>query len=106
MTMSGLGALGFAMIPATALILGGVAAAFHPPAPWLRTLLQHFAAGVVFAAVAGELLPRELDQHRPLPFVLGFAAGIALMLAIRAITERSEGKAGTTGSGQATGLVL
>src|SRR4051794_39195657 len=106
LTMSGLGALGFALIPAAALILGGVVAAFHPPAPGLRSLLQHFAAGVVFAAVAGELLPREMDQHHPLPFVLGFAAGIALMLAIRAITERSETRAGAAGSGPVTGLVL
>ncbi len=106
MTISGLGALGFALIPAAALILGGVVAAFHPPAPGLRSLLQHFAAGVVFAAVAGELLPRELDEHHPLPFVLGFAAGIALMLAIRAITERSEAKPGTSGSGGATSLIL
>ena len=106
MTISGLGALGFALIPAAALILGGVVAAFHPPAPGLRSLLQHFAAGVVFAAVAGELLPREMDEHHPLPFVLGFAAGIALMLAIRALTERSEAKSGTSGSGGATGLDL
>jgi ZIP family zinc transporter len=106
MTVSGPGALGFALIPAIALIVGGVIAAFHPPAPWLRSLLQHFAAGVVFAAVAGELLPREMDEHRPVPFVLGFAAGIALMLAIRELTARSESRAGTSGSGGATSLVL
>ncbi|MFC6666990.1 hypothetical protein ACFP9V_17785 [Deinococcus radiopugnans] len=45
------------LIPVAATVLGGVVASFRPPGPRLRSFVQHFAAGVVFAAVAGELLP-------------------------------------------------
>ncbi len=80
----------FAFAPALALVVGGTVAVVRPPASATRSRLQHLAAGVVFAAVAGELLPQELEQHRPLPIVLGFAAGVALMLGIRQLTEGAE----------------
>lgn len=87
--------LAYALIPAGALLVGGVVAAYRPPGPQLRSALQHLAAGVVFAAVAGELLPQELNEHRPLPLVVGFALGIGLMLLIRAWAERSVAAEGT-----------
>lgn len=94
------GILAYALAPALALVVGGVIAAFRPPGIRLRGLLQHLAAGVVFAAVAGELLPRELEEHRPLPVVFGFAAGVALMLVVRRLAE---GK-GTGAAGGSPGL--
>lgn len=80
----------FAFAPALALVVGGTVAVVRPPTASTRSWLQHLAAGVVFAAVAGELLPQELEEHRPLPIVLGFAAGVALMLGVRRLTEGAD----------------
>lgn len=61
-----------------------------PMQPWLRSALQHFAAGTVFAAVAAELLPDVMSHHAPLATVLGFLIGVTAMLLIRAFTARLE----------------
>ncbi|CAM3175114.1 hypothetical protein DESA109040_01055 [Deinococcus saxicola] len=66
------------LIPVVATILGGVVASFRPPSPRVRSFVQHFAAGVVFAAVAGGLLPQITKGHQLL----------AVMLAVRALVER------------------
>jgi ZIP family zinc transporter len=61
--------------------------------------LQHFAAGVVFAAAAIELLPGVLEQS-PAVAVIGFAAGIAVMFGFRAfgeIVERRRDEQGRAG---------
>ena len=44
-------------------MIGGVLAAHFPPGPRIRSIFQHVAAGVVFAAVAGELLPEITAMH-------------------------------------------
>jgi ZIP family zinc transporter len=49
--------------------------------------VQHFAAGVVFAAAAIELLPKVLKED-PWVAIGGFAVGIAVMFGMRAVTER------------------
>lgn len=76
----------YTLIPVIATIVGGVVAAVRPPGPPVRSGIQHFAAGVVFAAVAVELLP---DMHEQAPFVVivGFALGVATMLVIRWVTR-------------------
>ena len=79
--------LTFVLIPAAAVLLGGVVAAFRPPGARLRSVIQHFAAGVVFAAVAGELLPELMHEAAPLPTVLGFALGVGLMLGVKRMTD-------------------
>lgn len=86
-------------IPVAATLLGGVAAVLRPPGERLRSVVQHFAAGLVFAAVAGELLPEITREHQPLGVVLGFALGIGLMLLI----ERLSGDGEQSG---ARGLVM
>ena len=78
------------LIPVAATILGGVAASFRPPGPRVRSFVQHFAAGVVFAAVAGELLPEITAGHQPVGVVIGFALGVGVMLAVRALVGRLE----------------
>jgi ZIP family zinc transporter len=45
--------------------------------------VQHFAAGVVFAAAAIELLPKVLKED-PWVAIGGFAVGIAVMFGMRA----------------------
>lgn len=98
------------LIPVAATILGGVIASFRPPGARLRSFVQHFAAGVVFAAVAGELLPQITAGHQPLGVVIGFALGVGAMLTVRVLAERlapeaEEGPAGEAASRNATGLL-
>ena len=77
----------YALIPGVAVVIGGVLAARYPPTPRMRSIFQHVAAGVVFAAVAGELLPEITAMHDVTGVTAGFAIGIALMLAMRQLTE-------------------
>ena len=65
--------LSLTLIPVAATLLGGVVATFRTPGERLRSFVQHFAAGVVFAAVAGELLPEITRGHQPLGVVIGFS---------------------------------
>ena len=60
--------------------------------------MQHFAAGVVFAAAAIELLPGVL-QRSPLVAVVGFAAGIAVMFGFRALSAGLERRREAAGHG-------
>ena len=93
--------LTFVLIPAAATLIGGVVAAFRPPGARLQSVIQHFAAGVVFAAVAGELLPELMHEAAPLPTVLGFALGVGLMLGVKRLTE---GKPAEVGSAESDAL--
>lgn len=79
--------LGYALIPVAGTIGGAVLAAYRPPGATVRSGVQHVAAGVVFAAVAGELLPEVKRIHEPVQVAIGFAVGIALMLLVRRLTE-------------------
>ena len=79
--------IAYAIAPTAATVVGAAIAAFYAPGPRLRSSVQHIAAGVVFAAVAGELLPQVLDIHKPVQIVLGFGAGIVLMLGLRTLLE-------------------
>lgn len=67
---------------------GGVLAAYRPPNAKTRSYMQHVAAGFVFAAAAVEVLPDVMHRDQPVPAALGFAAGLALTLAIRLASEK------------------
>lgn len=99
--------LTFASIPAVAVVVGGVVAAFRTPSPAVRSAVQHIAAGVLFAALATELLPDVV--HRRLPWVTlgGFTLGIAVMLLLKAFTRRmEERKSGSASARLPTSLLL
>lgn len=80
----------FAAVPAAAVIVGGVVAAVRTPGPKVQSAVQHVAAGVLFAALATELLPDVV--HRRLPWVTlgGFALGVIAMLLLKALARRLE----------------
>ncbi len=97
--------LGLTLMPVAATVLGGAIAVVKVPSEKTRSLVQHFAAGVVMAVVAGELLPEMTREHRPLGVVIGFVLGVALMLGVKALTERIEQKDEQSGDGKA-GLLI
>jgi len=76
----------FAAIPVVTMIAGALLAATWVPSRRMRSLIQHFAAGVVFSVVSVELLPDFLHEHALWIVALGFAGGVALMLSIRHFT--------------------
>lgn len=84
--------LTYAALPVVSAIVGGIIATFRPPGSKLRSIVQHFAAGVVFSVVAVELLPDVVREHKPLQVVIGFALGVTVMLGIRSLTVKAEEK--------------
>ncbi|BDG04670.1 ZIP family metal transporter [Anaeromyxobacter oryzae] len=93
-------------IPASVALGGGVLAALWHPGHRARSLIQHFAAGVVLAAIAVELLPEIEREHAPGPVLAAsFAAGCLVMFGLKLLTDRLESHPGAR-TGIATGLML
>lgn len=69
------------------MVIGGVIAVIKKTSGNFRSLVLHFAAGVVFSVVAVELLPDIMKQHSPLQIIIGFISGFVLMILIRKVTE-------------------
>lgn len=82
----------FALYPAIAVLMGGSVALWRPMKPGLISAVQHFAAGVLFCALATELLPDLM--HRKLPWVtlIGFTLGVMVMLVVKHFAEKAEHK--------------
>ncbi|NHN49527.1 hypothetical protein G9464_18310 [Halostella sp. JP-L12] len=77
------------MMAVVAALVGGLVAVYRPPSPQMESNVQHFAAGVVFAAVAAELLP-DIHTRAPGVVVVGFAIGVATMLGIHRLSKTIE----------------
>lgn len=85
------------LIPLLAIWIGGIVTAFKTPSDWLRSLMQHLAAGVVFAATAVEILPEVLNSTASFWFtLLGAALGVAAMLVLKVLEEKRPGPIGLT----------
>ncbi|HEY2222014.1 transporter [Actinomycetospora sp.] len=99
----------FSLIPVAAAGVSGIVAAIRAPGRRVTSGIQHFAAGVVFAAAAIELLPGVL-REQPWVAVVGFSAGIVVMFAFRALStalerrRRADGPALPVGLAVATGV--
>jgi zinc transporter, ZIP family len=78
----------FVLFPTAVTIVGGLLAIVRPPGPKLTSAVQHFAAGVVAAAVAGELLPEIAAEHKPVALIIGFALGLGVMLGVKELSRR------------------
>ena len=83
--------LAYTLIPVLAAVVGSVYAAFRRPGPNAISAVQHFAAGVVFAAAAGELLPDLMHRKSAVATIVGGAVGIVVMLSVKAVGERVKG---------------
>ena len=98
-------ALAFTLVPVAAAVVSGVVAVARPPGARVTSGLQHFAAGVVFCAVAVELLP-DVVEESPWVAIVGFAIGIATMFTFRWLGERAEQRREARGlSGLPIGLM-
>lgn len=77
----------FSLIPVFTMLIGGIVAVYKRPNGNVRSLILHFAAGVVFSVVAVELLPDIIKEHKPVQVIIGFALGLITMLLIKRFTE-------------------
>lgn len=78
-------------IPALFALGGGILASIWSPSHQARSLIQHFAAGVVLAALAVELLPEIGREHAPGPVLIAsFAFGSLFMYGLKLWTLRLE----------------
>ncbi|MEG9529143.1 MAG: transporter, partial [Hyphomicrobiales bacterium] len=84
----------YTLIPAAAAILGAAIAANLRPGAVFVSAIQHLAAGVVFAAAAGEILPDLKHVGSPWATLVGGAVGVAAMLGVRMLERRAAGPVG------------
>jgi zinc transporter, ZIP family len=82
--------LTYIMIATGAGILGGVLASLWVPGVKARSAVQHFAAGVVIAAVASELIPEVERIGTVLGILGGFAAGGLSMIGLKWLVLKYE----------------
>lgn len=87
-------ALSFTLIPIIAAIFGAAVAVVKRPSSIVASAIQHFAAGVVFAAAAGEVLPNLKHGSSLWPIIIGGGFGIVLMLVIQNLGEQTKGPTG------------
>ncbi|VAW19237.1 Metal transporter, ZIP family [hydrothermal vent metagenome] len=84
----------YTLVPATLAVIAAAITIRVRPGPVLVSTIQHFAAGVVFAAAAGEVLPDVVHGASPLATLVGGAAGIVAMLAIKQVETLVKGALG------------
>jgi ZIP family zinc transporter len=84
----------YTLIPAAAAILGAAIAANIRLSQTVTSAIQHFAAGVVFAAAAGELLPDIMHQGSPWATVIGGGLGVIAMLLVKQLEGWVKGPLG------------
>jgi ZIP family zinc transporter len=84
-------------ILASVALLGGILSALWTPSHTTRSLIQHFAAGVVLAALAVELLPEIEREHAPGLVLIGsFALGSLFMyVCIKAMDDQTRAVSGS-----------
>lgn len=80
----------YSLIPVAVAAAGAIWTTLRPPSPKVIGAIQHFAAGVVFYAAAGEILPDAVRQGTVWPVILGGGISIVAMLLLRHVTEGSE----------------
>ncbi len=79
------------LIPALVAVTGGIVAAFWNPDRNIRSLIQHFAAGVVLAALCVEVFPEISREHAPGWILAGsFLLGTLFMYTLKLWTIRIE----------------
>jgi zinc transporter, ZIP family len=84
----------YTLIPAALAIIAAAIATKLAPGPLLVSAIQHFAAGVVFAAAAAEILPDVIHGGSQTATLIGGAAGVLIMLGVKQLETLIKGPAG------------
>jgi zinc transporter, ZIP family len=81
----------YMLIPWAALAAGAVVATIRTPSPFVSSSVQHFAAGLVFAAAATEVLPDLQHQGSIAAIAIGGGLGLITMFAVKELGRRLSG---------------
>ena len=100
-----LAVLPYTAAPVLAAAVGASLVAWRPPGEKTQGFVQHFAAGVVFAAAAAELLPDLMHRRMPMVTAIGFALGVLTMLIVKGVAEKL-GQRSISQAKQPTSLVI
>jgi ZIP family zinc transporter len=84
--------------PVAASAIGACTAALRPPGPRVVSAIQHFAAGVVIAALAGEVLPDLRSEGNLGWAATGFVCGVTLVLGLAAYGRRIDSRDRSSGA--------
>lgn len=87
----------YVMMAAGAGVLGGILASVWAPGVKARSAVQHFAAGVVIAAVASDLIPEVQKIGTPFGILVGFAIGGLAMIGLKWLVLKFERKEAARG---------
>lgn len=86
--------LGYSLIPVILTLIAAAIATRFQPGPRLVSAIQHFAAGVVFAAAAGEILPDVKHGGAPVAMLIGGTIAVGVMLLVKQIENLVKGPIG------------
>jgi len=89
MSESFVSVLAYALIPYIGIVAGSMFFVATAPARGTISAFQHFAGGVVFAAVAVEVLPELERLASPVSMVVGFCLGVAAMFAVKTLFKNA-----------------
>ena len=84
----------YVAIPIAVTMIGAISATLRAVPASVRSAVRHFTAGVVFAAIAGEVIPDILHRHAPAPAIVGFVLGVATMFGMAHLPKPKEGTTG------------
>jgi len=85
------------MFPSFTVLAGSVIGFVRTPGRKATSIIQHFTAGLVLAAVAIELLPQLTKAGNRQALILGYACGLGLMLGVKWWAKRLEVNKGYNG---------
>ncbi len=72
------------------MLIGGILGSLFKVNSKIRSTLLHLAAGVIFAIVAIEILPKVIETHNIFTITIGFFSGLAVMLLIKHFSRKAE----------------
>ena len=90
----------YTIIPAFLMSAGSIVAWFKQPGPKVTSIVQHFAGGVVIAAVAAELVPKIIGHKNQWLVAIGFAAGIFVMFLTDWLAEKLSASRSSSAKGE------
>jgi len=98
--------IAYVLLATVCMLVGGGFVLLYQPGEKLTSMVQHFAAGVVFSAVAVELLPTILQAKSPISLTVGFMAGLLVMIMVKVFSKRISARESTTTNSLPLGLII
>jgi zinc transporter, ZIP family len=79
--------LPYLIIPAVVMLFASVLSKWVSVGERFQSLLQHLAAGIIFASIATEIVPEIMNRDHLVAMIVGYFVGIVFMYAIRGIDK-------------------